>query len=465
MSIPGIDTVARGAIGQITLTQATVQTPPFRCGGPVALLAEAVGIAQPDPWTYAFFGALQPFAAKTLSPQLAAVSANNPPFSVGGPVVLPASLAEIAQPDSWTFSFLGAQQPFGARTLSPGIPGQSLQPPPYDHAGRSALMASLVSVWQPDPWSYTFDGAQQPFAPRVLPYVVTNISQPPFSDAGRGAIAAQLIALTQPDPRTYSFFGTSQPFRAKNLSPGIPGQDIDQAPYVHPGRYATTAELITIWQPDPWTFAFFGAGQPFGAKTISPGIPGQDRDNPPFMPGGPAALKLQLVGQQQPDPWTYSFFGGAAPFLPRPVDADLPGRSVNQPPFNHPSRAAATIAIRSAWDPPPPDYQICLYARIPVEQGGRGIYFNIASGAFTVTGITALFSVTAMAASGTFLETGYAATLTRDFLNWLPARPLGAPAWSADSAPAGAVWTPSAGTPTTTWTIDASMSIPPPEQE
>jgi hypothetical protein len=467
-----------------SITAVEVDTPPFTDGGPVPLPASVVAVAQPNAWTYCYLGAAQPFGPRTLSPRIPGQSVDLPPSCHPGRSAQTASLISLAQPDPWTFSFFGTSQPFGAKTLSPGIPGQDRDPPPFSHTGSTARTAALIALWQPDPWTYSFPGGRQPFAAKTLSPGIPgqDLDLPPPNHSARMASTAALIAEWQPDPWTFSFFGASQPFGAARLSPGIPGQDVDRPPFSHSGRTASSAALIVLWQPDPWTYSFFGARQPFAAKSLSPGIPGQDLDlpppnyagrslqiaasliglsqpdpwtfsffgtsqpfgvktlspgipgqdidrPPPYSDGGPIALKMQLVAQQQPDPWTYAFFGGAGPFLPRTVDAAIPGTSINRPPTSHPSRGQAMAAVRSAWDPPPPDYLVSHYARLPVPQG---IFLGALPGTFTVAGINALLSIVEPAASGQFSETGIPATLTRDFVNWLPAKPI-AGQWTPDN--------------------------------
>jgi hypothetical protein len=78
---------------------------------------------------------------------------------------------------------------------------------------------------------------------------------------------------------------------------------------------------------------------------------------------------------------------------------------------------------------------------------------------FIVTGDPALFGVQMPAAARAYLLTGNAATLTRDFINWLPANSIIAP-WAAESAPSNP-WSPVTA-PTTTWTSDPAMLIPSP---
>src|SRR5690349_1636793 len=109
-----------------------------------------------------FMGGGQPHGPRKLPIAVTAVPANNPPFTVGGPFAIKAATVAIAQPNQWTYSFLGATQPFGSRELQPGLPGQSVNAPLFIHPARRPSQAMLVTIWQPNPWTYSFMGAAQP---------------------------------------------------------------------------------------------------------------------------------------------------------------------------------------------------------------------------------------------------------------------------------------------------------------
>src|SRR5262249_37808150 len=118
--------------------------------------------------------------------------------------------------------YVGKGQPCAPRTLAPGIPGQSVDPPPADRRGRSHL-GIIIQASQPDPYNFPFAGpagGQQPYVPRWL-------------------------------------------------SPGIPGQSVDRPP---PDRRATETlhEIVGIHQPGPW-------GVPPRAPLFTP----VRTDNPP----------------------------------------------------------------------------------------------------------------------------------------------------------------------------------------
>jgi hypothetical protein len=264
-----------------------------------------------------FTGGRQPHAPRQLAPAISAVQVDNPPFSDGGPAAIPSELAAIAQPNPWTYTFLGAGQPFEPKKLSPAIPGQSLDPPPFAHRARVAWFAELVTIWQPNPWVYDYQGRQ--------------------------------------------------PYDAKRLAPGIPGQSGDEPPHMLGGPFALKLEAVAIAQPNPWVYDFTGGrAQPYDSRKSAPGIPGQSGDPPPFTLGGPLALKMEGVAVNQPawsyTAWPYVFAGNRQPYMARQLPAALLAVTVSPFPFSHRGRTAQQATIRDAWNPPPYDFQMLLYA-------------------------------------------------------------------------------------------------------
>jgi hypothetical protein len=273
-----------------------------------------------------FMGGAQPHAPRVLPPPISAVEVDNPPSTFGGPVVLALELAAITQPDPWSYNFLGGRQPFEPKKLSPGIPGQDVDNPPFSNRAATPQQNTVVSITQPDPWVYLFHGSRQPFAPR-------------------------------------------------NIAPGVPGQSIDNPPSTFGGPVVLALELAAIAQPDPWTYNFLGSAQPYGPRLLGPQIPGRDVDNPPFTLGGPLALKLQAVAVSQPDwssaAWPYTFMGGRQPYAPRVVPPATAAVVVSNFPFTSRERSPAFAAIRSTWNPPPPDFQMVLYTPRDEPQRSR----------------------------------------------------------------------------------------------
>jgi hypothetical protein len=280
---------------------------------------------QPPP---PFMGGGPPRVAREHAPAVTAVRVDDPPFKRGGPVAVLASVVASNWPSwsvfAWPYVFVSQSgQPYGERQLTPGIPGQSIHNPPFSLGGPYALKALATAIAQPDPWTYSFMGDRQPFGP-------------------------------------------------KRRSSAIPGQSINDPPFTLGGPYALKALAVAIAQPNPWTFTFLGSSQPFGPKRRSSAIPGQSADPPPFTLGGPYALKLEAVAVNQPawsyTAWPYVFMGNRQPYAPRVIPAGFAAVTVSPFPFSHRGRTAALLAIRAAWNPPPPDFQMQLYATRPSPQ-------------------------------------------------------------------------------------------------
>lgn len=99
----------------------------------------------------------------------------------------------------------------------------------------------------------------------------------------------------------------------RKLSPGIPGQSVDN-PTPNLDEDINFSSVLGLWQPgDPW---------PTQQRKLSPGIPGQSVDFPPFS-GRPQPPT------NQPDPWVYTYTGNQPYGLPIKV---LYGLSVDNPP-------------------------------------------------------------------------------------------------------------------------------------
>jgi hypothetical protein len=269
-----------------------------------------------------FMGGRQPHAGIPLAPAIIAIRVDNPPFTDGGPVPLPAAIVSIAQPNPWTYSFMGARQPYGSKQLSPAIPGQSLDQPVAIQPGRTPVALSIAATWQPDPWTFAFQG-RQPYEPR-------------------------------------------------RLSPGVPGMSADPPPVTLGGPIALKMEMVAVAQPDPWVYTFHTrngvSAQPYGARSISPAIPGQSTDPPPFALGGPGVLKMEMVAVNQIDwsviAWPYLFLGNRQPYAPRLLPAASGAVAVSSVPSTHRERTAIFQAIRAAWNPPPfnEQFQMKMYA-------------------------------------------------------------------------------------------------------
>ncbi len=244
--------------------------------------------------------------------------------------------------------------------------------------GPFTLMLQLVAVNQPEwsfkAWPATFMGGRQAYAPSTLPPGFPGFSAdpPPFSDGGPVALPASIVAMLQPNPWTYSFAGGRQPFDPRKLPPALSAVPANDPPFTRGGPVAIKSELFMLAQPNPWTYTFMGSAQPFGPKRRSSAIPGQSINNPPFTLGGPFALKLEAIAINQPGwsytAWPYTFMGRRGPYMPRLFPPGLAAVVVSPFPYSSKGRTAAFQAIRAAWNPPPPDMQMTLYATRPTPQ-------------------------------------------------------------------------------------------------
>lgn len=356
-----------------SLVAVQVDQPPFSDGGPIPIPASVYSINQPNPWVYNFFGSSQPYAPATQSPGIPKQIVNPPPSTFGGPFAQNVAIVSAAQPNPWTYTFFGRQQPFAPAVLPVSITSVQVDQPPPSHRNRSAVISELVTIWQPDPWAYAFMGRMQPFELRSLSPGIPGQSAdpPPFSDGGPIALPASVVAITQPDPWVYSFIGSSQPYGPKRPSSAIPGQSADPPPFTLGGPYALKLESVAVnqtdWSVNAWPYTFFNARQPYAPRTLPPGAPGISADPPPVSSvGGPLSLKLQGVAVNQVDwsynAWPYAFLGNNQPYMSRLLPPSALNVVVNNPAFTHQARTQAFGAIRDSWNPPPFDFQITLYA-------------------------------------------------------------------------------------------------------
>jgi hypothetical protein len=100
--------------------------------------------------------------------------------------------------------------------------------------------------------------------------------------------------------------------------------------------------------------------------------------------------------------------------------------------------------------------------------GGAPFSITILSasvGAFTETGIAASFKFSELAAAGGCSFAGFAATLTRDYVNWVRDVAAGG-SWRGAALPSSP-WTEASpiAPPSTPWTVDPAQQILPPVSE
>lgn len=252
--------------------------------------------------------------------------------------------------------------PLGSVPLG-GVPGTGIVPPanpPFGSRGRGAAAATILALWQP-PDPQPFIGASQPLAPRRLNPQLTAVpvNDPPYTGRG-GSLAGRALAamLAQPDPWTWTFAGASQPYAPRRLSAGIPGQSADPPPFVHPARRASGIAIAAAAAqppvlPYPESYQFDGGRQPATGRQASPAIPGQSIDPPPFTARGRTEAQRVVVTLWQPDPWTWGY-AGRQPYAPARLSPGTPGQSIDNPPFVARRKIAELGEILVTWEPPPP---------------------------------------------------------------------------------------------------------------
>jgi hypothetical protein len=227
-------------------------------------------------------GGRQPYEQRKLPPSFASVQVDNPPFTYGGPIALRASIVAIAQasPNNytpWQYQFVGGPQPYQPRRLIFALPRVDA-PPPIPPGGGTAVTASVTATNQPSAWPYLFTGGQQPYAPTRLN---------PANEAGfrvdAGIFIPQFVEWKAPG-RSYHFMGGWQPFAPKPpLNPTQLNIKTDLPPFSYAGRtLGILQETAYLNQPSAWPFVFGGAKQPYGISyRLNPTV----EDIPQPVPG------------------------------------------------------------------------------------------------------------------------------------------------------------------------------------
>lgn len=330
-----------------------VNTPPFRYGGPVAVVAAIIATLQPNPWVYGYNGTgagAQPYGPRQLNPAIIAVPEDNPPFDYDGPVAGQAEVIGLWQPDPYLYQFFGGRQPFAPSRLNPTALDVEVNNPPFNPRAAQQK-ATPVAIAQPDPWVYNFIGSQ-PYGHILL--VVFRPEAPPVDSRG-AAIRASIVTASQPNPWVYNFQGR-QPYAPKQNSPGIPGMSGDFPP--PDSRFRVIyAELVDLNQPPRWPYVFVGGPQPYAPTPLNPefeGIPipppgsGKRKGFPSYTPQPdydaprtakkfrpvwdkprPADPAPAVVGPPPLPP--ASLFAAAQPAAPAPLDVralPMPGREL-----------------------------------------------------------------------------------------------------------------------------------------
>jgi hypothetical protein len=191
--------------------------------------------------------------------------------------------------------------------LSPGIPGQSVDNPPFAHEGRSNWLPPILALaWQPPDPLPTLNGK--------VPLVTEG--PPPVVYQGRRVWVNPILAAWQPpDPLPT--------LPVKLIPPG------PSAPAIHPGRLPQTVSEVLAWQPpDPL---------PTLAGKVTP-----PSESPPqaVHPGRrPTTAAILVSAWQPPDPLPTLNVKLVQPFVP--PSAFLPSRRFD-------------VSLLFTWQPPDP---------------------------------------------------------------------------------------------------------------
>lgn len=340
-----------------------VFNPPFTTGGPIVMQAIAVALAQPDPWQYndesGAAGGLQPYGQRILNPAISSVPVFNPPFTLGGPYAILHEIVGLNVKDydtlnPWSYRFFGRLQPYEPIHAIISTIAVPVFNPQFSQRA-STITAEIYSLTQPDQWVYSYagtPGGEQPYGARHLNPATPGMSidkPPPVSIGRNPGIVASITATAQPDSWVYLFQGASQPYGFTHFSAARPEINSNVPPFAHAGRSVVYQSIVGFWQPEPWPYVFIEyAAQPYGDQLKLP-VPVAN-----FPPAFRFLLDNQIVAVNlnQPDAWTYNFLGGMGPFVPRPLNPIYEG-IIPPPPGAGKKPSVTGIYPEPAWDKKP----------------------------------------------------------------------------------------------------------------
>ncbi len=223
-------------------------------------------------WPYLFDGRRQPYAGRQLPPDIASITADNPP--VGRSVRQSALNATVWQwrAADWPSVFLGGWQPYQNHKLNPSITPVVIDAPVPQQEGRNPQQqAIIVAAAQPDPWVYVPRGGWQPYAGRKLPPSLLSITvdNPPIGLSVRRERFNEIVWQWRATDWPVVFAGGRQAYAKRVLQPSLINVIMNNPPFLHPGRLAQTVIEISYWQPTPWPTVFMGAG-PYKPRQLIP---------------------------------------------------------------------------------------------------------------------------------------------------------------------------------------------------
>lgn len=328
-----------------------------------------------------------PFVPRWLSIVLASWAAGDPPIAARGLLNPSITAVQVDDPPRRLFAPLPWPSldplPTLPGKLSPGIPGQSVDAPP---PATSKITDIILRVWQEPParpWTpvYYVQAAVVTFTPSGRPWLSTVVAAwqptdpaPQIKGPLSPGIPGQSVDQPPiPTPENFwsaysSWLPADPPIRTEHkLSPGIPGQSVDQPP-----PFARRAS------------AFFEIALPPQTKgQLSPGIPGQSVDNPPPLAvrvpyvqpelapvAQPRSLQAALVVVAAQVPFLRAWLSTViaswiladpTPIRPRWLNPSITAVRVDNPPFG---LRQPLGPIYTTWQPPAPAPWISHYAPI-----------------------------------------------------------------------------------------------------
>lgn len=174
------------------------------------------------------------------------------------------------------------------------------------------------------------------------------------------------MAIYHP-PTPPVFTGGAQPYGSRKLPPQIAAVPLNDPPYQQ--RERTFQQVaIASWASfppnvsDPWSYTFIGGLAPLAPRKANPNDIRVPSDDPPYQHPGRTLAQIAVASystfpQWPPsifEPSAYTFMGGIQPLTPNKLNPALISVSIDNPPFSHPNRTIQQIALAS-WAPLPPN--------------------------------------------------------------------------------------------------------------
>ena len=305
----GSQPYAKGKIPP-SILDVPVNNPPF--GLPSPELPEILYQWQPpDWWGRPFIGGNQPMHGRKPT---ARDRVDDPAFQHRGKTIVAVSMAAAAwQPPDWQkWIFTGGRQPFAPVNVSPDAEAVPVNDPPYQHRGKTVVTAAMsATAWQPPEWHrWIFIGGGQPFAPLRMAAGIPgqSINDPPYQTGERSAAQRSiLVTLNQPpDWWRTPFTGNLQPMVGRKLPPQITDVEVDNPPFGIPNPQIP--ELLSQWQPPIWWLTPFvsrSGSQPLAQNKLPPSVVALLQNNPPFGHRGRKPETIGTIFASQPPEWWF----------------------------------------------------------------------------------------------------------------------------------------------------------------